>query len=59
MTADKEARLAEMKARLKDLKQRDPSHCSGTRTYVPHTMPPSLFQQIEELEEEIKALEAE
>jgi len=59
MTEDKKKKLKELKARLADLKGRDPSHCSGTRTYVPHTIPPTLWQEIEDLEEEIKALEAE
>ena len=59
MTDDKKKKLEELKARLADLKGRDPSHCSGTKTHVPHTIPPSLWQEIEDLEEEIKALEAE
>ena len=59
MTVDKEAKLAELKARLKDLKERDPSHCSDTRTHIPHTMPPTLFQEIEDLEDEIKAIKDE
>ena len=57
MNDDASRKLADLKARLADLKRRDPSHCSG-KTYVGHGMPPSLFQEIEDLEEEIKALEA-
>jgi len=64
MSSTKRARLAELKERLRDLESRDPSHCadtgrSGSRAYVPHTMPPSLWQEIEDLRDEIKALEAE
>lgn len=56
----KEERLQELKAKLAELKQRDPSHCSGTETFIGHTghsMSPELYQQIEALEEEIKKLE--
>jgi len=61
---DKRARLAELKEQLKDLKGRDPSHCadtgkSGSRAYVPHTIPPSLWQKIEDIEDEIRRLEGE
>ena len=59
MSENKKRKLADLKARLADLKRRDPSHCSGTHTYVPHTIPPSLWQEIEDLEDEIKTLEAE
>ena len=57
MGENKQTTLKELKARLEELKKLDPSHCSGTDTFVPHTIPPSLFQQIEELEERIRALE--
>ena len=57
MGSDKEARLAELREKLADLKSRDPSHCSGSATFTPHSIPPSLYRQIEDLEEEIKALE--
>ncbi len=57
---NKQKKLEELKAKLEELKKRDPSHCSGTETFVGHTghtMSPELFQQIEALEEEIKNLE--
>lgn len=57
---DKQKKIEELKAKLEELKKRDPSHCSGTETFVGHTghsMSPELFQQIEALEEEIKALQ--
>lgn len=53
---EKERRLEELKAQLAELKKRDPSHCSE-KTYVPHSMPPGLFQEIEDLEDEIRKLE--
>jgi len=59
MTQDKKARLEELKRELKDLKERNPAHCSGTGTSVGRQMSPQLFQKIEDLEEEIKALDAE
>lgn len=52
----KEKKLEELKTQLADLKKRDPSHCSE-KTYVPHSMPPGLFQEIEDLEDEIRKLE--
>jgi len=59
MDETKEAKLKELKAKLDDLKSRDPSHCSDTQSFVPHSMTPTLYRQIEDLEEQIKALEAE
>lgn len=59
MANDKKKKLADLKARLADLKKRDPSHCAGTQTHVPHTIPPRLWQEIEDLEDEIRKLEAE
>jgi len=56
----KQEKLKELKAKLEELKKRDPSHCSGTEGFVGHTghsMSPELFQQIEALEEEIRKLE--
>jgi hypothetical protein len=56
----KDEKLKALKAKLEELKSRNPSHCSGTETFVGHTghtMSPELFQQIEALEDEIKALE--
>lgn len=58
----KQEKLNELKEKLEELRKRDPSHCSGTETFVGHTghtMSPELFQQIEALEEEIKKLEKE
>jgi benzoyl-CoA reductase/2-hydroxyglutaryl-CoA dehydratase subunit BcrC/BadD/HgdB len=58
----KKERLEELKAKLEELKSRDPSHCSGKEGFVGHTghsMSPELFQQIEALEEEIKKLKEE
>lgn len=58
----KAERLKELKAKLEELKGRDPSHCSGREGFIGHTghsMSPELFQQIETLEEEIKKLEKE
>ncbi|MBM4277603.1 MAG: hypothetical protein FJ130_06905 [Deltaproteobacteria bacterium] len=57
---DKQEKLKELKAKLEELKSRDPSHCSGTEGFVGHTghsMSPELFKQIETLEDEIKLLE--
>lgn len=57
---DKQEKLEKLKAKLDELKKRDPSHCSGTEGFIGHTghsMSPELFEQIETLEEEIKNLE--
>lgn len=59
MADDKQAKLAELKAKLEDLKARDPSHCSDSDTFVGHSIPPGLYAKIEEVEDQIKALEAE
>jgi benzoyl-CoA reductase/2-hydroxyglutaryl-CoA dehydratase subunit BcrC/BadD/HgdB len=59
---NKQERLNELRTKLEELKKRDPSHCSGTDTFIGHTghtMSPELFQQIEALEDEIKKLEKE
>jgi hypothetical protein len=53
------AKLSELRTKLQDLKSLDPSHCSDTEGFVPHTIPPELFSKIEELEEQIAALEEE
>jgi hypothetical protein len=60
MADDKQAKLKDLREKLEDLKQRNPAHCSGTATFVStaHSMPPRLYAEIEELEEQIKALEA-
>ncbi len=61
MADEKQAKLKELQEKLEDLKKRNPAHCSGTATFVStaHSMPPALYAQIEELEEQIRALEAE
>ena len=56
MAEEKESRLAELEERLADLKKRDPAHCYGTKGFVPHSMTPRLYQEIEDLEDEIKRL---
>ena len=56
MGEDKKAQLAELEEELKDLKQRNPSHCSGKSTYVGHQMSPQLYEKIEELEDKIKQI---
>jgi len=58
MAEEKELRLSELEERLADLKSRDPSHCYGTKGFVPHSMTPRLYQEIEDLEEEIKRLKS-
>jgi len=60
MGNDRATKLKELKDKLDDLKKRNPAHCSGTATFVStaHSMPPTLYAQIEELEDQIKALEA-
>ncbi|MBM4042047.1 MAG: hypothetical protein FJ290_26425 [Planctomycetes bacterium] len=59
MADDKQAKLRELKQKLEDLKSRNPAHCSGTATFVgtAHSMPRTLYAQIEEIEEQIKALD--
>jgi hypothetical protein len=59
---DAKVRLAQLKAKLAELKARDPSHCSGTKSFIGHTghsMSPELFQESEELEEQVRKLEKE
>ena len=48
-----------LKAKLEDLKERDPSHCSGSKDFVAHSISPKLFQEIEDIELEIERLEQE
>ena len=57
MAVDKAARLAELKAKLNELKRLNPAHCSDTNTFVAHQLSQKLYEQLEDLEEEIKALE--
>ena len=59
MSEDKKKRLAALEEELKDLKKRNPAHCSGTGSFVGHQMTPALFQKIEDLEEEIARLRRE
>jgi len=43
---NKEERLKELKAKLEELKKRDPSHCFGKEGFIGHTghsMSPKLF----------------
>ena len=56
----KEERLVELKRRLDDLRDKLPEHCHGTDGYISdHRATPEQWQQIEDLEEEIKALRTE
>jgi hypothetical protein len=59
MDKARQRKLEQLKARLQELRKHDPSHCSGTRSFTPHSIPPALFREIEEIEEQIKALEAQ
>ncbi len=52
--------LAELEAKLEDLRTRRPEHCHGTDGYVGnHSTSPELWAEIEELEERIKKLKGE
>lgn len=59
MNPEKEARLAELRARLDEIRRLNPAHCSDTNTFVPHQMSPKLYEEMEDIEEEIARLEAE
>ena len=53
-------KLARLKQELQRLKSTLPEHCSGTETYVgTHAASAAHWLKIEELEEEIKKMEAE
>ncbi len=55
-----EEKLARLKLELQRLKSTLPEHCSGTETYVgTHAASAAHWLKIEELEEEIKKMEAE
>ncbi len=55
-----EEKLARLKQELQRLKSTLPEHCSGTETYVgTHAASAAHWLKIEELEEEIKKMEAE
>ena len=58
MDEDTRATLDKLKTRLKELKRLNPAHCSDSGTFVAHSMPPELYAQVEELEEQIQELEA-
>ncbi len=54
-----EEKLKELKRQLEEKKKSIPGHCSETEFFVEHNSPLELelFQQIDELESEIKNLE--
>ena len=55
-----EEKLSRLKQELKRLKSTLPEHCSGTENYVgAHGVSPAHWLKIEDIEEEIKKLEAE
>ena len=55
-----EAKISRLKQELKQLKAMLPEHCSGTEGYVGvHRASTAHWLKIEEIEEEIKTLEAE
>ncbi len=55
-----EERLAQLKQELARLKATLPEHCSGTQSYVGvHPASAAHWLKIEEIEEQIKKLEAE
>lgn len=54
---DNNDKLRELNKRLEDLRNRNPSHCSGISGFMDHSISPELFQEIEDLEEEIRATE--
>jgi len=57
---DKKARLAKLQETLKDLKDTLPEHCAGRTEFISvHHASLSHWQKIEELEDEIKALQKE
>ncbi len=48
-SAERESRVAEIEARITDLKARWP----------PHSVPPSMWQKLEELEDELERVKRE
>ena len=55
---DKKKRIDELKEQLKEMQKKiDPSHCHDKTGYVAHSISPASFQEMEDLEEEIKKLE--
>ena len=63
MTNDQETkpeRLTRLQRQLADKHAKLPEHCHGTDGYISdHRATPAQWQEIEDLEEEIKALKAE
>ena len=58
--SDKAKELADLEAKLKELKARRPEHCTGTDGFVGvHKASPELWAEIEEFEERIEKLKAE
>ena len=56
----KQERLARLQRQLADAQAKLPEHCHGTDGYISdHRATPSQWREIEDLEEEIKALKAE
>ena len=56
----KQERLVELEGKLADLKARLPEHCHGQDGYISdHRATPEHWQEIEDTEEEIRALKAE
>lgn len=55
----KKSELEDLRVKLRELKKLDPSHCHGTRGFIPHSLTPEHYQKIEDLEEKIKVLEKE
>jgi len=57
---DRKKRLAQLREDVKELQATLPEHCSGTKGYTGvHHATPAHWQKIEDIEEEIRALEAE
>jgi archaellum component FlaC len=60
MADDKRGQLEALKKKLEDLKKRRPEHCAGTEEFVGvNKMSPELIGEIEELEDQVEALEKE
>lgn len=56
---DRNQKLKELKEELRELKKHNPSHCHGKEGFIDHNMPVKVYQRIEDIEEEIRQLEAE
>jgi len=56
----KEERLAELERQLEGVRNKLPEHCHGTDGYISdHRATPEQWENIEDLEEQIKALKSE